>query len=364
MERSDAFSHYIDYLIASKGQATATGLSELLDNGMKHDYISDCLSQEGLDQKAFWKAVKPLVRKVEAEDSVLSIDDVIIPKPHTNGNDVVCYHFDHTSGRSVKGINKLNFLLSGEHGGQTVNCPIAYRIVRKDVPYVDKSGKTKYKSALTKNEMAIEELHRAVSLNKVKFRYVLFDIWFGSSATLKYIHGTLEKKFVCPLKSNRLLALSADAKERGEFVAVSQVGFGSGGPLVAYVKGLDFPVLLIRQVFTNKDRSTAEQYLITNDMGLGSARIAAIYKKRWKVEEMHKSLKQNALLGRSPTKTETSQCNHIFAVMLAYVRLEWLKIKERMNHFALKAKLYMKMLRAAFDELQVLKGDADPCSII
>ena len=48
MEREDAFKFYVDYLIASRGQATATGLSSLLDNQLKHDYISDCLSQKGL----------------------------------------------------------------------------------------------------------------------------------------------------------------------------------------------------------------------------------------------------------------------------------------------------------------------------
>ena len=87
-------------------------------------------------------------------------------------------------------------------------------------------------------------------------------------------------------------------------------------------------------------------------MSLDYEQITTIYEKRWKVEEMHKSLKQNALLGKSPTKMERTQCNHIFATMLAFVKLERLKIKENLNHFALKAKLHLKMVKAAFDELQ------------
>jgi len=39
------------------------------------------------------------------------------------------------------------------------------------------------------------------------------------------------------------------------------------------------------------------------------------------VEEMHKSLKQNNLLDKSPTKMERTQCNHIFATMLGL--LNW-----------------------------------------
>ncbi len=116
--------------------------------------------------------------------------------------------------------------------------------------------------------------------------------------------------------------------------------------------GVDFPLQLTRQVFINKDRSEAELWLATNDMSLDYEQITTIYEKRWKVEEMHKSLKQNALLGKSPTKMERTQCNHIFAAMLAFVKLERLKIKEKLNHFALKAKLHLKMAQAAFEELQ------------
>lgn len=49
---------------------------------------------------------------------------------------------------------------------------------------------------------------------------------------------------------------------------------------------------------------------------------------------------------------ERTQCNHIFATMLAFVKLERLKIKERLTHFALKAKLRLKMAKAAFEELR------------
>ncbi len=63
MERRDAFDFYIDYLLCSPSTATATGLSAVLDNALKHDYMSDCLSQTGLDGKAFWQ--EPGRRAVE-----------------------------------------------------------------------------------------------------------------------------------------------------------------------------------------------------------------------------------------------------------------------------------------------------------
>ncbi len=253
MERGDAFEFYIDYLIASPKTATATGLSAVLDNQLKHDYISDCLAQQELDSQAFWKQVKPFVRQIETQESWLSIDDVIVEKPHSTENEVISYHYDHTKGKAVKGINILNFLLSSHYQEQMVNCPLAYEVIRKTQWYTDeKTGKQKRSSAKTKNEIVLEHLHRVVFLNKVKFKYLLFDTWFAASETFKYIHDKLKKVFVCPLKSNRLIALSKEDKMHGRFVNVSDVQLESNEVREVWIKGLDFPVQLLRQVFINK----------------------------------------------------------------------------------------------------------------
>ena len=121
------------------------------------------------------------------------------------------------------------------------------------------------------------------------------------------------------------------------------------------VKGNIFPLKLVRQVFKNGGcGSEAELFLLTNDTGLTADRINSIYKKRWNIEVFHKSLKQNAALGRSETKIERSQHNHIFASMMAFCQLEKLKIKEKLNHLALKAKLYLKAIRASFQQFNSL----------
>lgn len=72
------------------------------------------------------------------------------------------------------------------------------------------------------------------------------------------------------------------------------------------------------------------------------------------MEEYHKSLKQNASLGSSPTKTPDTQANHFYASMLAYIKLEALKIKCAMGHFRLKAQLYAVGLKAMHQQLASL----------
>ena len=71
----------------------------------------------------------------------------------------------------------------------------------------------------------------------------------------------------------------------------------------------------------------------------------------------HKSIKQNASLSKSPTKRVRSQANHIFASIVAFCKLEALKVITATNHFALKYELVLKANIAAMAELAKLKGD-------
>ena len=84
--------------------------------------------------------------------------------------------------------------------------------------------------------------------------------------------------------------------------------------------------------------------------------IKAIYQKRWKVETFHKTLKGNAALAKSPTKTVRTQSNHCFMAIYSACRLEWISVTHRMNHFALRTQIYLKAVRLAFNELQLLKA--------
>ena len=91
-----------------------------------------------------------------------------------------------------------------------------------------------------------------------------------------------------------------------------------------------------------------------SDLVLDYGRITTIYKKRWNVEVFHKSIKSNTGLARSPTHTVRTQSNHFFASIYAFFKLELLKVKHQLNHFALRSKLYIKALQASFAELQRL----------
>jgi hypothetical protein len=342
---------YSDYLLSSFGQTTATGLSGVLDGAVSHDQVTRFLNRGDYDSKHLWRHVKKTVREVEREDGVLIFDDTIQEKPYTDENELVCWHFDHAQGRSVKGINLLNCLY---HVGG-VSLPVAFELVRKPYLYSDlATKKVKRKSEETKNDM-LRQMLKTCRQNQLKYRYVLADSWFSAQGNLAFVRQDLGKHFVVALKSNRTLALSLEDKGQGRFVRIDQLPWTGQEPTQAWLKGLDFPVLLSRQVFTNKDGSTGILYLACSDLDCDQAAIEAIYQKRWKVEVFHKTLKSNAALAKSPTQRVRTQGNHVFLSIYAAFRLECLSIKHKLNHFALRAKLYLKAVRLAFDELQTLK---------
>ena len=342
---------YSDYLLSSFGQTTATGLSGLLDGALSHDQVTRFLSRDDYDSKSLWLQVKKTVREIEREDGVLIFDDTIQEKPYTDENELVCWHFDHTKNRQVKGVNLLNCLY---HTGG-VALPVAFELVRKPTLYSDvATRKVKRKGEVTKNEM-LRRMLKTCRQNQLKYRYVLADSWFSAQENLTFVREDLGKHFVVALKNNRTLALTLEDKKQGRFVRIDQLSWPGRQPVQVWLKGLDFPVLVAKQVFTNKDGSIGILYLACSDLDCDQAAIETIYQKRWKVEVFHKTLKSNAALAKSPTQRVRTQSNHVFLSIYAAFRLECLSIRHKLNHFALRAKLYLKATRLAFDELQALK---------
>ena len=284
-------------------------------------------------------------------DTPVFFDDSIEEKPYTDENDIICWHYDHTQGRNVKGINFLTAL----YHSQDVSLPVAFHLVAKTEAYLDqKSGKLKRRSPTTKNDHFRQMLQVCVH-NGIPFRYVLNDSWYAAADNMLFIRHELARHFIMALKSNRKVALSVQDKGQGHYQTVSTLDLPEGTVREIHLERVDFPLLLTRQVFTNGDGSTGILYLVTSDLTLDAVHLTTIYQTRWKVEEYHRSLKQNASLGKSPTRTVTTQTNHFFAALCTFVKLEWLRTQTKLNHYALKSKLYLSALLSAFQSLQAFQ---------
>ena len=343
---------YTNYLSVTFGYATSTGLSNLLDGKVSHDQVTRALSSQACTSKDLWLPVKPTLRQVESEEGCLIFDDSIVEKPWRDENELIGWHYDHSKGRHVKGINLLNCLYHIEK----TSIPIAFELIHKPLVYCDiKTRQETCLSEITKNELMRNRFDTGVQ-NAVKFHWVLFDSWFSSAENMAHIKFEPNKEFIGALKSNRLVALREEDKAQGRFTRWDQLQWSEQQAIYGWLKGMAFPVQLAHQVFTNPDGSYGILYLACSQLKADWNTITTIYQQRWQVEVFHKSLKSNAAVAKSPARRLVSQANHVLASLVAVFKMEQLKMRTKLNHFALKSRLYLNAVRAAYDELQILRA--------
>ncbi len=204
---------------------------------------------------------------------------------------------------------------------------------------------------MTKNELfrgMLRECH-----GKFRFDHVLADSWFASVENMACSKEELGTDFIMALKSNRKVALSPGDKKNKGHTNIDSLRPGQRTVEFRFEE-LYFPLLPAKQVFKNENGTVGKLYLACSDLELSYDQIATNYKKRWGVEEFHKSIKSNTGFAKSPTKTIKTQQNHYVLSMVAYIKLEWLEQRTKKNHFAMKSQLYKAAQQAAYRELSEL----------
>lgn len=338
---------YTEYLVVSSTQTTATGFSSMVNNVVSHDKITRLLSGGSINSKKLWQYVKPMCQEIQCNDSVIIIDDSVEEKQYTDQNELINWHFDHCQGRCIKGVN----FVSAIYHSKDMSLPIGVEFVKKTKPYTNKKGKLVYKSEKSKNDIFRDMI--GIAVRNLYFTYVLADIWFSSAKNMSFIKRECKSNFILAIKENRKVALSEDDKLNGKYVNIKLLEL-EGRALSVYFEQLDFPVSICKQVFKNKDGSTGALYLASSDLSLLYEQITTIYKKRWRVEDYHKSIKSNSSFAKSPTKTVVTQESHFVASIMAYVKLERMNTRFEKNHFALKSRLHIAATKAAYEEWRKL----------
>ena len=153
---------------------------------------------------------------------------------HTDENEIINWHFDHSKNRSVKGVNLLNCVYHADG----VSLPVAYEIIHKPIVFTDTdSGQRKRRSEVSKNELMRRTL-RVCENNVLRYRYVLADSWFSSKENMTFIRRDLKRHFVIALKSNRTATLSYEEKLKGGFERIDELALPEGEPVRGWLRGL------------------------------------------------------------------------------------------------------------------------------
>ncbi|MFH1004701.1 MAG: transposase [Bacteroidota bacterium] len=337
---------YRESLMVSQGAITCTGLSSMMEGTISHDQFTRLLSSGYMNEEYLWKSAKPICHEIRDKGAVFIVDESIEAKPYTDENKLICWHYDHASGKHVKGV----CLLTGLYYSGKMSVPAGVEFVTKPIQTINKKGKLMRKSKESKNELFRKLVAHAFC--NLDFEYVLADSWFGNSENMRFIEQQHRSKFIFAIKSNRKVALTLEDKINGRYTSIKSLKL-EGRTAVVFVEQLDFPILITCQVFKNGN-DTAALYLASNDLNLSYEQITTIYKKRWKAEEYHKSIKSNASFSKSPTRRVTTQKSHFIASISAFNQFELLKVRKNKNHFALKNYLNIVALRKAKQELQKL----------
>ena len=130
-----------------------------------------------------------------------------------------------------------------------------------------KTQTEKRRSPVSKNAVCQELIKQAVT-TRLPFRFVLFDVWFASADTLVCIKQQQKRDFICPLKTNRKVARSRADKQQGRYGRVDTLDLQAQATREIYLAGVPFPLVLVKQVFTNEDGSVGLRYLVSSDTTL------------------------------------------------------------------------------------------------
>ena len=83
---------------------------------------------------------------------------------------------------------------------------------------------------------------------------------------MAYIHNDLQESFIIGIKFNRTLALSKNDANTGQYTRVRELDREEDVVHTVYLRGIDFPVRLLKKAFKKENGSTGVLYLASNNM--------------------------------------------------------------------------------------------------
>lgn len=309
-QSSFSLKTYTTFLIANSNRYSGVEVAKALedtDTAPAHDTISRWLGAKNFQSNDLWKHVES---KISLTKSCLIVDDTILDKRWSPKNELVGYHWSGNEHRVIRGIALVNLLATTED-----ECiPVDYRV------YEGKESK------ITKNDH-FQAMLITAKKRGFKPKYILADAWYGSTANLKMIRS-LGWEFIMGLKENRIVN-----ETRGTNISVSTLDWGKKQVHRVWLRDFGF-VLVARIVFKNGDT----RYVVTNDLTLTDYDDLSTHsKKRWTIEEFHRGIKQTTGIERCYSIKKRSQLTHIFACFIAFVKLEFERLKTGISWYAQKA---------------------------
>jgi len=308
---------YRDFLIANQNRYSGAELARVEPSGdMAHDSVTRWLMRVDFRPQELWRYAKPLVR---VATGYLVLDDTVVSKPFAKNIDLARYQYSGREHQPVNGIGIVNLLWTDT----AEYVPVDYRLYAPD-----HDGKGK-------NDHFREMLDKGEKRNFTPTA-VLFDSWYSGLDNLKAIR----KKgwhWVTDFKCNRLVSTAPH-----ETVAVSDLDLDDGTVKRVWLKGYG-EIVVCRLVV--KDGDT--RYLASSSLELTDcAMLIEHWSQRWPIETFHRGIKQTTGLGNCSAQRTRAQKTHIFASMVAFLKLEKIRQQTGQTWYEQKAAITRPATRA------------------
>ncbi len=314
---------YIEYLISTPVNYTASNLAEHLEQPVSHDAVSDFLAKQTITARELYQLVSPLLN--DSESAYLILDDSVQDKRYSTKIELTKRQYSGAEHGLVRGIGVVNLL----HSDGREYYPIDFRLYAREV-----DGKTK-------NDHFREMFLAAITTKNLKAKTVLFDSWYASVENLKLVHRA-NRYFVTTLKSNRMVSVSPQTG----YVHLDQLEWSEeqlvNGQMVK-LKELPFLVRLFKLVATNGDI----EWMITNHPGFTNTQvIKQASDVRWHLEQFHRELKQLTGSEKCQCRKARAQRTHIGLCYQAWLAIKVAAKRVQKTSYQIVNELWSDYLKA------------------
>ena len=300
-KRQPLLADYCQFLLASFANFTQTYFADHTQK-WSHDQLNRLLRQERISAGDLWRSVKNDIDF--HSDGYLLFDDTVVSKPYAKAIQPVRRQWSGSEKRVVEGIGIVTcvYVTPKTH---------TYWIIDYRIYDVDRDGKTKL-------EHLLDMLSNAHFVKGLPFQTVLIDSWYASMDVMKAIEA-VSKVYYAPLKRNRLVSTSvASDYQRVETLTWTPTEAIEGK--LAHIK--KFPKGHQVKLFRIVSTSGRTEYIATNDLSQSDVETTQNQcRLRWKIEQLHRELKQTTGIGKCQSRQHRAQRNHIACCLWVWVSL-------------------------------------------
>ena len=334
-KREPLLADYCQFLLAGWQNCTQTYFADHTKK-WSHDQLNRLLNSDRIPARELWRSVRNDIDF--DEDGYLLFEDTVLSKRYAKKIQTVRRQWSGSEKRVIQGIGLVTCVYVNPKTQQ-------YWIIDYRIYDYDRDAKTKLQHLQ-------EMLRNAYFVKCLPFRTVLIDAWYASMPVMKAIQA-ISKIYYAPLKRNRLVNDSegVGAHKRVETLTWTEAELRHGKLLHIKKFPKDHQVKLFRIVSV----SGRTEYIATNDLSQSDAGATKQEcRVRWKIEQLHRELKQTTGIDKCQSRQHRGQRNHIACCLWVWVSLTRAARATGQTIYRLKESLFDDYIRREIEKPSII----------